>query len=658
MAPDRGNLVIGTAGHIDHGKTALVRALTGVDTDRLPAEQKRGITIDLGFAALDLPDGRRLAVVDVPGHERFIRNMLAGASGLDLALLVVAADDGVMPQTREHLDILRLLGLGGGVIVLTKVDLVSSDWLALVEDEVRALVEGTFLAGAEIIPTAAPSGRGIAELRSCLARLADETIPRVDSGVFRLAVDRSFTVAGHGTVVTGTVASGVVAEGDELTWLPSGRSVRVRGIHRHDQRVGSIGRGERAAINLVGVHHAEVQRGDTLGTPDALVATRILTVEVAEIPDAPQPLRHRRRYRLHLGTAEVAATLSLLASDETNLTGPRLGQLFLAEPVVAVHGQPFVLRAESPPATLGGGRVLAPVGRRLRRRDGDGWARVERLRSADPMVRLEAALAGFGLQPPGDLALVRDSGLPLDQIPTRLAALTDSGRIVALPVGPRRTVRVLAEVAAGLEARALRALGRLHAGSPRIGAIGRPRLAAALADWGNEALVGSILDRLQGRNQIVGDARTVALARHEPTLSQAERKLKVEIATAYRQGRFTPPDPAGWLTPKTPGRAATVADLLAILVAEEHLVAIEPDLYLDADAETDLRCLVEARLIDGGSMTMADLRDLLATSRKFALPIAAYLDRIGWTVRDGDVRTLGPAVSASVAPLPRVVHEP
>src|SRR5262245_13807903 len=286
------DFVIGTAGHIDHGKTALVRALTGVDTDRLPAEKQRGITIDLGFASL--PVGPyRLAVVDVPGHERFIRNMLAGASGLDLAMLIVAADDSVMPQTREHLEILRLLGLSGGLVVVTKCDLVEPGWIDLVEEEVRSLVRGSFLERAAIVRTSATTGQGVGELKVALEAACGAIRPRGDPGVFRMAIDRSFTVAGHGTVVTGTVATGSVAVGEELEWHPAGRPVRVRGLHRHDRPVERVGRGSRAAINLAGVHHAEIRRGQELAAPGYLEPTRVLTVEVVGSDAALRPLRHR-----------------------------------------------------------------------------------------------------------------------------------------------------------------------------------------------------------------------------------------------------------------------------------------------------------------------------------------------------------------------------
>ena len=320
----------------------------------------------------------------MPGHERFIRNMLAGASGLDLAMLVVAADDSVMPQTREHLEILRLLGLSGGLIALTKCDLAEPSWIGLVEDEIRELVRGTFLEGAAIVRTSAATGQGIDDLKRELERLCERVDVRQDPGLFRMAIDRSFTVAGHGTVVTGTVASGSVAVGEDLEWQPAGKAVRVRGLHRHDRAVERIGRGSRAAINLVGVHHGEIGRGHELAAPGYLQATRVLSVEIVGADQAPRTLRHRGRYRVHLGTAEVSATLALLEANELAPAARQLAQLFLAEPVVAVHGQPFVVREESPPATLGGGRVLQPLARRLRRRDQVAIDRLGRLRSADP----------------------------------------------------------------------------------------------------------------------------------------------------------------------------------------------------------------------------------------------------------------------------------
>jgi selenocysteine-specific elongation factor len=309
------HLILGTAGHIDHGKTALVRALTGVDTDRLPEEKARGITIDLGFASLDLGDVK-LGLVDVPGHERFIRNMLAGATGFDLALLIVAADDSVMPQTREHLDILRLLDLRGLVVAITKCDLVDESWASLVEDEVRTLLCDYGMGDAPIVRTSVVEGMGLDRLREALRTVALAVPLKLDLGVFRMPIDRCFTLAGHGAVVTGTVASGCVSVGDELSLLPSGHAVRVRGLHQHERPIESVGRGARAAINLAGIRHDEIHRGMGLAAPGYLAASRVLSVKIRAIESAPRSLRHRMRYRLHLGTADVRASLALMDGAE------------------------------------------------------------------------------------------------------------------------------------------------------------------------------------------------------------------------------------------------------------------------------------------------------------------------------------------------------
>ena len=635
------NLILGTAGHIDHGKTALVRALTGVDTDRLPAEKQRGITIDLGFASLDLGE-YHVALIDVPGHERFIRNMLAGASGLDLAMLVVAADDSVMPQTREHMQILTLLGLSAGVVALTKCDLVDPTWLDLVEEDIRSLVRSTFLEGASIVRTSAVSGAGLDVLKSALRSACGAVKPAADPGLFRMAIDRSFTVAGHGTVVTGTVASGSVSVGDELQWQPAGRPVRVRGLHRHDHPVDRIGRGSRAAVNLVGVHHSEIIRGHELAATGYLEATRVLTVELFSSSDASRPLKHRDRYKLHLGTAEVSVVLSLLERTEPLAGTARLAQLLLAEPVVAVHGQPFVLRIESPPATIGGGRVIGPSSPRFRRTDRSAIARLDRLRSNEPTDRLRGALAALGLSTWTEQRISALSGLPVTDVESSVASLTASGALVDLPLGPRRSIHLLDASVAALEDRILRALARLHEAHPRQSAIPRARLEAALPDLENKTLVASLLDRLQTLGKLLGDQRTVALPGHEPKLSQGERKLKLELAQAIHAGGYSPPEVADLKASAGP-RAAVVPELLTLLREEQHAVEISPDLYLDADIERDLRRRVAERLAAGATLTMSELRELLGTTRKYSVPIGEYLDRIGLTRRDGDVRRLNNA---------------
>ena len=482
--------------------------------------------------------------------------------------------------------------------------------------------------------------QGLDELKDALRVLCSGIKTRHDPGVFRMAIDRSFTVAGHGTVVTGTVASGSVTVGDELEWQPEGRIVRVRGLHRHDRPVERIGRGSRAAVNLVGVHHAEIRRGQELAGPGYVQATSILSVELTASPEVVRPFRHRGRYKVHLGTAEVSAVLSLLDAEEPSPGDPQLAQLFLAEPVIAVHGQPFVLRAQSPPATLGGGRVLQPSPRRLRRRDHASLARLGRLRSVDPVDRLCAAMAFVGLSSSTERRLSALTGLAGGEIEAALAALTASGALVDLPVGPRRTVRVLAEYAADLEERALRALGRLHAARPRHSAIPRAQLVASFPDLANDALAAGLIERLSAQGKVVADSRSVALRGFQPKLSQGERKLKAELAETIRAGGMSPPDAAELAAAAGP-RASAVPDLIALLRDEEQVVEVNAQLFLDAEVESELRRRVRARLADGSTLTMAELRDLLGTTRKYAVPIGEYLDRIGLTRREGDVRRLG-----------------
>jgi selenocysteine-specific elongation factor len=645
-SPAARSLVLGTAGHIDHGKTALVRALTGIETDRLPDEKKRGITIDLGFAWLDLDPQLRVALVDVPGHERFIRNMLAGATGLDAALLVIAADDSVMPQTREHLEILRLLGLPAGIIALAKCDLASPEWLDLVEEEIRTLVQGSFLQNAPIIRTSAATGAGIPELHAAITRLARSLPPRQDLGLFRMAIDRAFSIPGHGAVVTGTIASGSVTTGQDVVIWPNHLTSRVRGLRQHDQPADSLARGARAAVNLASLHHDQLHRGQVLAEPDFLASSYILSAEIFSAADAPSFGRKpRERCKLHVGTAEIPAVVAWLEPLDPQFawnaqSPPRLAQLLLAEPVATVHSQPFVLRAESPPATLAGGRVLQPVARRIRKRDALALQRLHRLRSPDDQTRLIAAIAGYGLQPWSEPSLVRDTAIPLPTLKPLLQDLATSGTLIELPLGPRRSVSLLAEVVEQLEDRVLRALARLHAQRPRQATLHRSHLIAELPDLPGETLLAALLDRLAARKLILLDSRSVARADHQPKLTQSERKLKSQLAEALRSGGLSPPDLAE-LESLAAARAPVVKDLLAILCDEGRAVAINNSLWLDFDAELELRARAQARIqSQPQGATVADLRDAWKTTRKFAVPFAEYLDRIHFTQRSGDLRTL------------------
>jgi selenocysteine-specific elongation factor len=630
------DLILGTAGHIDHGKTSLVKALTGIDCDRLPEEKSRGITIDIGFAILDLPTAR-LGIVDVPGHERFIKNMLAGATGIDLALLVIAADDSVMPQTREHLEILRLLGLAHGVIALTKCDLVDDTTREVAELEIRELVQRTFLEKAPIIATSAHTGAGLPELRSALAEASTQVQERRGNDWFRLAIDRSFIVQGHGTVVTGSVTSGSLKVGDEVDWQPRGEKVRVRSLQNHDRPVAEVHRGQRAAINLAGVHHEDVARGQEVATPGYLVPSRVLTVRLHCLADARRPVKHRASVRFHIGTAEIMGTVSLLDCDAIEPGHLGMAQIFLEEPATAAWGQPFVIRGPSATQTLGGGQVLQPAAKKIRRRHLEMLERIERLWSGTSEERaLEVAWFGaFGGFSEADL--VRGANIEPTQTHPLIESLKEKGKLVEIAPGSARRLLLHADILGELDQRIASALGQLHEEFPLMASHDRQKVQSRFDYVGDDALVQATVDRLIQQKKIVGDLRRIARADYKPKLSGALRKLKDKLIGVYREQGFQPPDPASFAG-HAGGNAASLSDLMELCVAEGQLVRVTEDIYLHTDAEAAMRRLVQQKLSSGSGLTVAEIRDLLGTTRKYAVPLCEYLDRIGLTRREGDLR--------------------
>ena len=635
------DLILGTAGHIDHGKTSLVKALTGIDCDRLPEEKARGITIDIGFAHLDLGD-YRLGIVDVPGHERFVKNMLAGATGIDLALLVVAADDSVMPQTREHLEILKLLGLRHGVVALTKADLVDDTTREVVELEIRELVRGTFLESAPVVATSAHTGQGVEELKAAVRTACDRVAVRSVAEWFRLPIDRAFVLQGHGTVVTGSVTSGRVAVGDELEWHKGDgthEAVRARSLSNHGAAVNEVHRGQRAAINLAGIPHEAVRRGQELATPGYLLPSRVLTVRLNALADVRRPIKHRLPARLHIGTAEVMATTSVLDLDQIDPGKWGVAQLFLDEPVTAVWGQPFVLRDSSAEHTIGGGQVLQPVAVKLRRRHLDSLERAERLWSEDESARAETAawFAGFHGFRPGDL--VRDAGIGPDRTEGVVTALAAAGKLVEFTLPSSRKLLVHADRVAELEEQILKALGGLHDESPLMTNHDRGKVLARLEYVGDEGLLQAVADRLIKAKKLVGDAKRLARADFKPKLSANQRKLKDKIVDEHKKATFQPPEPGSFAN-QAGGNAAALRDIFEVACAEGFLVRVTDDLFLHAEVDETMRAKVRERLTGGPGATVAEIRDLLGTTRKYAVPLCEYLDRVGVTRREGDLRVL------------------
>ncbi len=633
-------VTLGTAGHIDHGKTALVRALTGVDTDRLPEEKARGITIDLGFAHLDL-DGVRVGVVDVPGHERFVRNMLAGAAGIDLAMLVIAADDSIMPQTREHMAILELLGVEHGLIALTKCDLVEQDWVDLVEQDVREFVDGTFLEHAPIVQTSATKGQGIDALRDTIRDCAMSVKKDQDIGPFRLAIDRAFVKEGLGTVVTGTVWSGSLGVGEEVQWLPTGKRVRVRGVQSHGESPDRVTRGSRAAINLADVHHSEISRGHELATPDLLRASRLLSVELRVLAESPLPIRHRSRVRLHLGTGEVIAGVRLLESTRLEPGQRGLAQLVCAEPVAPSFGQALVIRAESPMVTLGGGRVLQPTARPIRRRDSERIEWLRQIREASPQDRVALSIWFQGERRCDEHDIARDTGLAVLETRGHIEALRLAGRLIE--VGDRV---MQAERVAALENRVVAAIESSHEASDNA-FVPMESVIHRLA-YLDEPVVRGIVARLASDKRLRDEGDRVALASHTPVLSEQDERLREAILSCLDDAVMMPPDPSAIATSLS-AKPAKVKSILTECVREGSLVHLGGAIFLHERHYRAMLARLSESLAGSGELSVSQFREMMGTSRKYAVPILETLDKRAITRRRGDVRIAGAQLQAEVA---------
>ncbi|TMQ02829.1 MAG: selenocysteine-specific translation elongation factor [Deltaproteobacteria bacterium] len=626
-------MVLGTAGHIDHGKTSLVLALTGIYTDRLPVEKARGITTELGFARLDLGE-RRIAVVDVPGHERFVKSMVAGATGLDLVCLVVAADEGVMPQTREHLDICELLGVRRGLVALTKRDLIDDEWLALVTGDVRAEVAGTFLADAPIVACSTRTEVGLDALRAAIAAAVDSVPPREHTGVFRLPIDRVFTVKGFGTIVTGTVLGGAVAVGDELAVLPAGPTARVRGIEVHGAHVERAVAGHRAALNLGGVAVDDLARGDLLAHPGRVAASHILDVELRHLANAAGPLERRTKVLIHHGTAQVLASLVLVDRDQLapGETGVAQLRIDATTPLAALPGDRFIARgfvaSASHGTTIGGGRVIRVLAPRARKGSAHGDT-VVRLATArqDQRVALDvktAAFAGLGIAD-----LVRRLGVPADALSPLLATLVASGELLALGAADHQHF-LHATTVAEIEARIVRAVAGAPDGVLREEL--RTQLPAALPVRAYDA----VLAGLERKAAIASDGDRLRKA-SAPGRSAAPSPAEAKLLERFRAWGIEPPRPKD--IPAEIGLAdPQVKAMLDRLIAAKQLVRIKPDLFLHAAVVADLRTRLLAFLDAHKTIDAQQWKELTGASRKFSIPLAEYFDAEKLTLRVGDLR--------------------
>ncbi|MDX2012215.1 MAG: selenocysteine-specific translation elongation factor [Myxococcaceae bacterium] len=637
-------MIVGTAGHVDHGKTSLVKALTGIDTDRLPEEKRRGITLELGFAHLDLPDGRRLGVVDVPGHERFVKAMTAGAGGIDLALLVVAADEGVMPQTREHVDICALLGVRRGVLVVTKADLLpglGDGWLELLEAELRGLVAGTFLEGAALVPVSAKTGDGLGALKAELGRLAatlsTEPSARSSDGPLFLPIDRAFTIKGFGCVVTGTLWSGRLAVADEVALLPGLEGpVRLRGLQQHGKPVERAQAGERVAVNVMGVEMQDVTRGMALVRKGELSPARVLDVELTLLPSLEAPLPRRTRQLITVGTEQVEAVVRLLDVDALRPGETCFAQLRLAHLVAAMPQLRFVVRGTRAVAgrgaTVGGGRVLALDA--PRRRAGASKVLAE-LAGADLPQRLLWLTTQAGYVGLTERELFARASASQKELARALEASAARGQVVLVDKEARRFVS--GAVLTALQQRTRATLDRFHAEHPEADGLPKEELRQRLG-VPHERTLARVLAPLVEAKTLEVDKELLRLPGRGRAFTEATNALRAELVTVLEAAQLQPPLLAD-LAAKVKTPAPRVTELLATLAAE-GLVVRAGELHFAASAIAMLEAKLVAFLTEKGRITTQEFKDLSGLSRKFLIPLAELFDARKVTLRVGDVRTL------------------
>jgi selenocysteine-specific elongation factor len=655
--------VIGTAGHVDHGKSALVHALTGIDPDRLREEKEREMTIDLGFAWFTLPNGESVGIVDVPGHRDFIENMLAGVGGVDAALFVVAADEGVMPQTREHLAILDLLGVSTGIVALTKVDLVENmaegeEWLELVTVDVAETLQGTVLEGAPILPVSARTGQGLDELLVALQDALAQVEARQNRGRPRLPIDRVFTVSGFGTVVTGTLTDGTLEVGQEVEILPPGLKARVRGLQTHKTKVEQAVPGSRVAINLSGVDKAHLQRGDVVTTPGWLRSTVLVDVQLRYLPDilqtspaqptgsgqALRPLRHNTRFKFFSGAAETMARVRLLGQKKLSPGGSGWAQLALQDPVALVKGDRFIIRLPSPPATVGGGVVVDPYpGRKHRRFRPEVVARLETLDQGSPVEILLQALERRGPTPARELLSASSLG---EDAPEALAQALEEGQAILLsgvypnqdelqasvqkPVSGNQLLATYAWWSA-MKDRITGELSSYHQRFPLRAGLGREALRSGLKL--DPKVFNAVMARAAAEDLVADEGATIRLSSHAVEFSAGQQQQVDALLARFHRQPHTTPSFKESVT-------AVGEDVLGALIAQGQLIQVSPDVLFLPQTYEEMTDRVRACIQQEGSITLARTRDLFGTSRKYAQALLEHLDEIGVTKRVGDTRVL------------------
>jgi selenocysteine-specific elongation factor len=628
--------VIGTAGHVDHGKSTLIRALTGIDPDRLQEEKERGMTIDLGFAWLRLPNGVEVSIVDVPGHERFIHNMLAGVGGIDIALLVVAADEGVMPQTREHVAILDLLGISNGVVALTKRDLVDDEWLDLVQADVEEFLSTTSLRGVPVVPCSATTRVGLDHLIDVIQDLLARERTRPNTGRPRLPIDRVFTVAGFGTVVTGTLIDGELHLGQELEVQPGGLRARVRGLQSHRKKLETVPAGTRTAVNLGGLAVEDLRRGQVLAAPGSLKPTRAIDAHLRLIRDA-RPVRHNAEVSFHTGAAETLGKLSLLDQDELKPGEEAWVQVRLQDEVALARGDLFVLRLPSPSMTIGGGSIVEPHARRHRRRQPTVLQQLEVLAQGTPD---EIVLERLRAREPTDVeSLVQRTGLAAAEARAALGRLVEASEVLLLDHAngsARLNGRAFVVSSAGWQRLADQVetiLGNFHRGYPLRRGLPKEELRTRLG--ADPRLFVRELETLKTQGLAAEDGPFVRLASHAVQFSAAQERQVAQVAEVLREAGVSPPD-----RPELEAELGVSPELVDALIAQGRLVEVAAGLLYERETLAGIVARIRDEIQQHGPRTVAQIRDLLDASRKYTLALVNYTDEHKITRRVGDFRHL------------------
>ncbi|MDO9515315.1 MAG: selenocysteine-specific translation elongation factor [Syntrophales bacterium] len=629
------HIILGTAGHVDHGKTSLIKALTNVDTDRLKEEKERGITIELGFAPLVLPDGQKIGIVDVPGHEKFVKNMVAGAAGIDLVALVIAADEGVMPQTREHFEICELLGIKRGIVALTKIDMVDEEWLALVQEDVRNFLEGTFLEGSPIVPLSSVTGAGLPEFLQALSEIISTLDERTDSGLFRLPVDRVFTMKGFGTVVTGTLASGKIRVGDTVEIMPSGGQAKIRGIQVHNETAEEAQAGQRTAINLQGTDRTTIERGYVLTRPSTFEASDRLDIHMKYLASAGKKLKNRALVRFHTGTSETISRIILPDRDELEPGEETYAQVIPATPVVAMSGDRFVIRSYSPITTVGGGEITDPLAKKRRKHSTPG--EVEKLDQGTGEEKTEIILERAGLDGIPGLSLAIRTGLSPGEQEKILEKMLSEKRVLLIDRDERRVISSRAY--GDFQDRVISEISAYHKKYPLKEGISREELRITLGDFIDPKLFSKAIKDLGDDKKIVAAKETVRIEGHAVKLKEDEAQLREEITGIYKNAALTPPLTKELMEKFSKNRKAAV-DILNVMLSENVLVKLNEDMYFHREALDQLKEDYRALLIKDGKASPATFKELTGLSRKFIIPLMEYFDKTKLTIRVEDHRML------------------